>query len=76
VPIDTNHRLFGALTSPIDSIAVLGILNQAGAPKALDIKITGESLFNDGIGVVVCSSPSLTSRLARPFSPGTVRILT
>lgn len=44
--------LFGALISPTDPIAVLGVLKTAGAPKSLETKITGESLFNDGTGVV------------------------
>lgn len=45
--------LFGALISPTDPIAVISILKTVGVPKSLEIKISGESLFNDGVAVVV-----------------------
>jgi CPA1 family monovalent cation:H+ antiporter len=45
--------VFGALISPTDPVAVLGVLKSAGVPKTLETKIVGESLFNDGVAVVV-----------------------
>lgn len=45
--------LFGSLISPTDPVAVMGILKTAGVSKKLETKITGESLFNDGIAIVV-----------------------
>ncbi len=45
--------LFGALISPTDPTAVLGMLRRVGAPASLEAQLAGESLFNDGVGAVI-----------------------
>jgi CPA1 family monovalent cation:H+ antiporter len=67
--------LFGALISPTDPIAVLALIRQLGAPKRLEVMIAGESLFNDGVGVVIFVGLLQVVTGEHSFDPGHLAFL-
>jgi len=67
--------VFGALIAPTDPIAVLSILKSVKAPKSLETKIAGESLFNDGVGVVVFTVLVGIAATGAPVSMGRISVL-
>lgn len=61
--------IFGSVIAPTDPIAVLAILKQVGAPKSIEMKLAGESLFNDGISVVVFVGLLRIAGIGGPSAP-------
>ena len=73
--VPLSHCLvFGALISPTDPIAVLGILKQAAIPKILEVQVTGESLFSDGVAVIVFTTLLGIAQVDAPLSMGAIAL--
>ncbi|MGS0727339.1 cation:proton antiporter, partial [Shewanella sp. 0m-11] len=69
LPLNFSYcLLFGALISPTDPIAVLAIIKQLGAPEDIATQVEGESLFNDGIGLVIFITVSQVAFSTEPLT--------